>query len=225
MKEKYWFNMEQNDQKLAPKFYASAEEQELARLKEAMNRTDEEKFLILTRLMKLGFHLREAKTTSIKIDKDSSEAIYIDFWKCLNKHEVRFILVGDFAVYFNGFERFNGDIDLYIDDTLQNRQRFRKAYADFGMGDYESIETMQFISGWVEFPIAKGINLDIQTSLKGVEVSFEECWQMAPIFTIDDVSIRFLHINHLLANKKAVKRPKDQMDVIELEKIKKLNQT
>jgi hypothetical protein len=30
----------------------------------------------------------------------------------------------------------------------------------------------------------------------------------------------FLHINQLLANKRAVSRSKDQLDVIELEKIK-----
>ncbi len=111
---------------------------------------------------------------------DFLETTLVDFWRCLNQHSVRYIVVGGFAVNFHGYERFTGDVDLYLDDAIENRKKFRKAYADFGMGDYESIETMQFIPGWVEFPIAKGINLDIQTSLKGVEVSFEECWQTAP---------------------------------------------
>jgi hypothetical protein len=34
----------------------------------------------------------------------------------------------------------------------------------------------------------------------------------------------FLHINHLIANKKIVNRPKDQVDVIELEKIRKIRE-
>jgi hypothetical protein len=34
------------------------------------------------------------------------------------------------------------------------------------------------------------------------------------------VLVPFLHINQLLANKKAGSRPKDQIDIIELEKIK-----
>ena len=38
---------------------------------------------------------------------------------------------------------------------------------------------------------------------------------------IDVIKIPFLHINHLIANKKTVNRPKDQLDVIYLEKIKK----
>ena len=37
-----------------------------------------------------------------------------------------------------------------------------------------------------------------------------------------DLKIPFLHINHLIANKKAVNRPKDQLDVIYLEKIKQI---
>jgi hypothetical protein len=37
-------------------------------------------------------------------------------------------------------------------------------------------------------------------------------------------SIPFLHINHLIENKKVVNRPKDQIDVIELEKIRKIRE-
>ena len=41
---------------------------------------------------------------------------------------------------------------------------------------------------------------------------------------LEDILDPFLNINHLIANKKAVNRPKDQIDVIELEKIKKLRE-
>ena len=51
--------------------------------------------------------------------------------------------------------------------------------------------------------------------------SFDEFYQQARIADLDGVRVPFLHINDLLANKKAVARPKDQLDVIELEKIKK----
>lgn len=60
-------------------------------------------------------------------------------------------------------------------------------------------------------------------SMKGLEgLTFDECLAMASIADIDDVKIPFLHINHLIINKKAVNRPKDQLDVIYLEKILKL---
>jgi len=47
---------------------------------------------------------------------------------------------------------------------------------------------------------------------------------MAAIAEIDEVQVAFLHINQLIANKKAVNRPKDQIDVIQLEKIRKLRE-
>lgn len=87
------------------------------------------------------------------------------------------------------------------------------------MGDFESIERMQFVPGWVDFPLNNGIRLDIMTSLKGVNFSFDECLEMAPLAEIEGVMVPFLHINHLMLNKKAVNRPKDQVDIIYLEKI------
>ena len=81
---------------------------------------------------------------------------------------------------------------------------------------------MQFVPGWTSF-YAAGIVLDIMTEMKGLEnISFNECYQLAVIQNLNNIPVPFLHINHLIANKKAVNRPKDQVDVIYLEKIKAL---
>jgi len=59
--------------------------------------------------------------------------------------------------------------------------------------------------------------------MKGLEgYCFDECCQMATIAEIENVPVPFLHLNQLIANKKAVNRPKDKIDVTELEKIKRL---
>jgi hypothetical protein len=59
--------------------------------------------------------------------------------------------------------------------------------------------------------------------MKGLEdFSFDDCLRQANMADIEDVRIPFLHINHLIANKKAVNRPKDQLDVMSLEDLKKL---
>jgi hypothetical protein len=60
-------------------------------------------------------------------------------------------------------------------------------------------------------------------NMKGLEgYSFDECLNMASVADIDGVKVPFLHINQPIANKKAVNRPKDQVDVIELERIQKI---
>ena len=68
-----------------------------------------------------------------------------------------------------------------------------------------------------------GLKLDIIIYIKGLEgYSFDECCQMATIAEIENVPVPFFHFSQLIANKKAVNRPKDQIDVTELEKIKRL---
>ena len=58
--------------------------------------------------------------------------------------------------------------------------------------------------------------------MKGLEdKAFDECFEHARVADLDGVKVPFLHINDLLANKKAVARPKDQLDILKLEKIKK----
>ena len=133
-------------------------------------------------------------------------------------------MVGGFATNLHGFQRYTGDIDILLEDTLDNRKRLRQAFIDLELGDFEPLERVAFIPGWVDFQLDNGIKLDIMTSLKGVDLSFNECLQMAPIAEIEGLMVPFLHISHLIDNKKSVNRPKDQIDVIELEKIKESNE-
>ena len=147
----------------------------------------------------------------------------LKFWASLQKCRVKYIMVGGYATNLHGYERFTGDIDIWIEDSAENRLRLRQAFSDCGMGDYYMLETMQFVPGWTEFRLNNGLRLDIMVSMKGLEgYTFDECLSMASIADIDGVQIPFLHINQLIANKKAVNRPKDQVDVTELERIQKL---
>ncbi len=67
------------------------------------------------------------------------------------------------------------------------------------------------------------MRLDLMVAVKGLEdLSFDECLLQAAMADLGPVKIPFLHINHLIDSKKAANRPKDQIDVIYLEKIKKL---
>lgn len=147
------------------------------------------------------------------------------FWKSLTDNNVRYIMVGGFATNINGYQRFTGDLDIWIDDTSDNRLSLRKAFNEFGLGDFEMIATMQFVPGWTDFRLPNGLQIDILTEMKGLEkYSFEECLKVAVLADIEGIVVPFLHINQLIVNKKAVNRPKDQIDVSYLEKIKKITE-
>ncbi len=147
---------------------------------------------------------------------------FIKFWKSLSQNNVQYIMVGGFAVYMHGYIRTTNDIDIWIKDDVDNRQKLGKAMGIFGYASL-SWDVMQFVPGWTNFYIGPRVVLVIMTSMKGLEnISFEMAYKMASIAEIEDVNVPFLHINQLIENKKVVNRPKDQIDVIELEKIKQL---
>ena len=62
------------------------------------------------------------------------------------------------------------------------------------------------------------------TYLTGFEQEkFDDCYIKANEAIIENISVRFFHINQLIESKKATNRLKDQLDIEELEKIKKQN--
>ena len=141
----------------------------------------------------------------------------IRFWSCLSRATVRYIMVGGYATNLNGYQRITEDMDIWIEDTLENRRNLRTAFRECDMGDYFMIETMQIIPGWTNFNLNNGLKLDVMLDVKGLEsFTFQECYDLANIAEIDGVIVPFLHINQLIESKKAANRPKDQIDDIYL---------
>lgn len=146
----------------------------------------------------------------------------LNLWRLLNKHGTLYIMVGGFATTFHGFNRATEDLDLWIKDTPENRKSLRRVLKELDIGDFESVETTQFIPGFTSIILNSGFELDIMTSLKGFDqVRFEECYHNSARALVEDVPVRFMHINNLIESKKAAGRLKDLMDVEELEKIQK----
>ncbi len=146
----------------------------------------------------------------------------IQVWKYLSKNNVNYLTIGGLAVNIYGYGRNTGDIDIYIEDSLNNRENLRNAIKELGIGDFENILTMQFIPGWTDINLNFNMRLDIMTSIKGLEnKSFAELLERATVAEINDVSVYFIDYENLIVAKKAANRPKDQLDIEELEKINK----
>ena len=146
----------------------------------------------------------------------------IEIWKYLFLSKVKYLTIGGFAVSIYGYGRNTGDIDLFIEDSIENRENLRAALKKAGLGDFENIQTMQFIPGWTDITLNFNLRLDIMTSVKGLENStFEQLLDKAYITKINDIPVYFLDYENLIKAKKATNRPKDILDIEELEKINK----
>lgn len=148
----------------------------------------------------------------------------IDVWKYLSENKVNYLTIGGFAVNIYGYGRNTGDIDIFIEDTIANRGNLRNAIKQIGLGDFESINTMQFIPGWTDFTLNINFRLDIMTSVKGLENQpFVVLLEKANIIDIDGIPVFFIDYDNLIISKKAANRLKDQLDIEELEKLNNKN--
>jgi Nucleotidyl transferase of unknown function (DUF2204) len=145
-----------------------------------------------------------------------------NIWKFLAKNNVKYLTIGGLAVNIYGYGRNTGDIDIYIEDTIANRKNLRLALKDAGIGDFESILTMQFVPGWTDFTLNLNFRLDVMTSVLGLENEiFSELLKKAQIIEINEILVYFIDYDSLIISKKATNRPKDILDIEELEKINK----
>ena len=148
----------------------------------------------------------------------------VEIWKYLASNKVKYLTIGGFAVNIYGYGRNTGDIDIFIEDSVENRENLRLALKQSGIGDFENMSTMQFIPGWTDITLNFNLRLDIMTSVKGLENnSFEQLLEKAYIVVINEVQVYFLDYDSLIISKKAANRLKDQLDIEELEKLKNIN--
>ena len=146
----------------------------------------------------------------------------IEIWKFFSLNNVKYLTIGGFAVNIYGYGRNTGDIDIFIEDSIENRKNLREALKQLGIGDFETINTMQFIPGWTDITLSFNLRLDIMTSVKGLEnSSFEQLFEQAYVVEISETPVYFLDYNNLIKAKKASNRPKDILEIEELEKLNK----
>jgi acyl carrier protein phosphodiesterase len=143
-----------------------------------------------------------------------------DFIRALNNQEVSYVLVGGMAVILHGYVRTTGDMDIWVKRTKENYQKIKKAFYEFQMPVFDMTEE-RFLSD--EYDVwmfgVEPVKIELMTAVKGLD--FDETFALSEIYMEDNIPIRFLHINSLLAAKKAAGRFKDLDDIEKLHKKKK----
>jgi len=93
---------------------------------------------------------------------------FLSFWSILNKHQVKYIMIGGVATNLHGYQRSTDDIDVWIEDTLENRSNMRRAFKEYSRVDYFMIETMKIVTGFTNFNLNNGFRLDLMVKVKGL---------------------------------------------------------
>ena len=136
-----------------------------------------------------------------------------EFIQCLNSNNVKYLLVGGWAVGLYGHPRATKDIDflIFIDDD--NLRSIEKALANFGAPPID-IEYLREKGNVVRFGNSP-IKIDIINEADGIEI--EECYSRKKIINIDNIKIPVISKADLIINKKSSGRQSDLADVEKLE--------
>lgn len=145
----------------------------------------------------------------------------IELWRSLDKHDVVYLMVGGFATNIHGFSRTTADADLWVKDTKENRSALRRALEEVVKSSLSEIEHTQLIPGWTSIKLESGFEIDLMTYIAGFEQeAFDDVFLHATYAEIVGIKVPFIHLNALIRSKEATNRPKDQIDLIELKKIR-----
>ncbi len=134
-----------------------------------------------------------------------------EFLKLLNEKEIKYLLIGGYAVGYHGYPRATNDMDIWIAIDLKNAERMVEVLQEFGF-NLPELNPQLFLKE--NAIIRMGIppmRLKITTGISGVE--FKECYSSKIVDVIDVIKINIIDLRHLKINKKAAGRLKDLADL------------
>jgi hypothetical protein len=137
-----------------------------------------------------------------------------EFIELLNSHQVRYLIVGGFAVAFHGYPRLTEDIDFFLDASHENARRVLRALEDFGFGSLDLSEADFSTADRVVQLGYAPYRIDLITSISGV--TFDEAWERRLTADLEGIPTQFVDRESLVRNKLATGRDKDRVDAKEL---------
>lgn len=132
--------------------------------------------------------------------------------QCFAAAEVRYLVVGGYAVIFHAEPRFTADLDLWVDPTEENAAAVMKAFGAFGLPLMGGIEPRDFAVPGTQYMIgAAPCAIDFLTTVPGLE--FAPCWSRRVVVDDEGITVNYLAKVDLVVAKRTAARHRDLMDL------------
>ncbi len=140
-----------------------------------------------------------------------------EFIELLNSNNVKYLVVGGYALAIHGHPRYTKDIDVWILIDPANAKNIIQTLNDFGFCEL-GLKEEDFLTPGNVIQLGYPPNrIDIITQATGVD--FKKCYTDKLQVDINGVMINIIDVESLKMNKKAVGRLQDLADVEKLEEI------
>lgn len=139
---------------------------------------------------------------------------FLELLSAFNAHNVKYLIVGGYAVSFHAQPRVTKDIDILILPVAENAKAVHEALASFG-APLAGISVSDFSDRKKFFRVGREpVAVDILPEIEGVD--FDRAWTGRVEAVIDDrrgLKAFFISKDDLIASKLASGRPQDIADV------------
>lgn len=144
---------------------------------------------------------------------------WIELLSLINASNIRYLVVGGYAVMKYTEPRFTKDLDLWVATDDDNAHALYHALKEFGAPLVGLAERDFSAPGYFYQMGRPPLRVDIMMSIPGIE--FEEAWKRREETTIAGLVIPFISRHDLIKAKEASGRPQDLIDVDNLKKPQK----
>ncbi|MFN9535276.1 MAG: nucleotidyltransferase domain-containing protein [Pseudanabaena sp.] len=138
-----------------------------------------------------------------------------EFIQLLNDNQVKYLVIGGYAVAVHGHPRYTKDIDIWIEISEENAQKLVTALTQFG---FESLgltsEDFQTPNQIIQLGYPPN-RIDLITNPDGID--FQTCYDSKIEVTLNDVPVKFINLDNLKKNKLASGRLQDLADLEKLQ--------
>ena len=143
----------------------------------------------------------------------------IELCDTFNKYNVKYVIVGGFAVIMHGLARMTEDIDFFIEDSAENIEKIKVAlkslYNDPFIDELKSEDIKQYAV--IRYGTPDNFNIDLIGKIGEEMISFKDIEKDAEFFEIDDLKIPVCSLDMLIRMKETI-RDRDMRDLTFLKK-------
>ncbi|MEN9999591.1 MAG: hypothetical protein RI922_2581 [Bacteroidota bacterium] len=147
----------------------------------------------------------------------------VTFIEQCNKHSVRMLMVGGGAVNFHGYQRHSADVDFWLDTSPSNLKKLIFALNEMGYEITEFPESVQNQEQNISLKFSpESIFIELITRFS-INKTFDEAYVESEPVIINNHPLLKWHVislNDLITSKIKAGRPKDFLDIQELQRIK-----
>jgi predicted nucleotidyltransferase len=148
----------------------------------------------------------------MKAEKDFEE-----FIELLNKHKVKYMIVGAYAFALYAKPRNTGDLDIFIESSEDNADLMMRVLAEFGLESLKITKEDFITEGRVIQIGVSPVRIDIMNVIDGV--SFKDAITRIENVKFGNTTANFISKEDFIQNKSSSNRKKDQADLEELQQL------